>query len=318
MYLDKRHPAPMYLQLKELLKSKIAAGELQPHQQLPSERELGLLHNLSRMTVHHALQALVVEGYAYTRQGKGTYALIQPIDRSRDTSMMAEMPDTETINARWQTMKEAFLNFDLPQIERSLDIVFAYHTPEIVSYMIFPALLSEISQLVSARKAPAAVEHFAGSIIRNKLVALLSAATAPAGAKLVLTACAPNDSREIGLLTIAFNLARRGYGTIYLGQTPGDEVILNSIQLARPQLVYLNADMLTGARRVQGLFAQLLQMSDPRPILTFGGTAFSRHPSLAKVIPGTYTGGKPEQAIVTITNLLPAGQPTVNLEGVSL
>ena len=73
MHLDKQHPRPIYLQLKEVLQCRIEQGSYFPHQKLPSERELCRHHNLSRMTARRALQALITEGYAYTRVGKGTF-----------------------------------------------------------------------------------------------------------------------------------------------------------------------------------------------------------------------------------------------------
>lgn len=73
MSLDKQHPVPVYLQLKQLLQNQIEQGVYQPHQKLPSERDLCQYHNLSRMTARRALQELVAEGLAYTRLGKGTF-----------------------------------------------------------------------------------------------------------------------------------------------------------------------------------------------------------------------------------------------------
>ena len=40
MYLDKQHPVPVYLQLKEMLRNQIEQGIYFSHQKLPSERDL--------------------------------------------------------------------------------------------------------------------------------------------------------------------------------------------------------------------------------------------------------------------------------------
>ena len=62
---------PLYMQLKTILASQIDRGELQPHQKLPSERELCRTFGISRMTVRHALNTMAQGGLVYTQPGKG-------------------------------------------------------------------------------------------------------------------------------------------------------------------------------------------------------------------------------------------------------
>lgn len=64
---------PMYIQLKETIVADIGAGQYQPQQRLPSERELCQRYGVSRMTVRQALVELAREGTIYTRAGKGTF-----------------------------------------------------------------------------------------------------------------------------------------------------------------------------------------------------------------------------------------------------
>lgn len=71
--IDTHSSTPLYLQLKDKLFKRISSGELKPNQRLPSEREMVEELGISRMTVRNALQALVREGFLYTRIGKGTF-----------------------------------------------------------------------------------------------------------------------------------------------------------------------------------------------------------------------------------------------------
>ena len=64
---------PRYQQLKDLIIDRIAAGELQPHDRVPSEHELVDSMKVSRMTANRALRELHDEGYVERIAGRGTY-----------------------------------------------------------------------------------------------------------------------------------------------------------------------------------------------------------------------------------------------------
>lgn len=70
--IGKDSPLPLYYQLKTHILDLIAAGELQPGQMLPSERQLQEQHEISRATVRQALTELVNEGVLERKQGIGT------------------------------------------------------------------------------------------------------------------------------------------------------------------------------------------------------------------------------------------------------
>lgn len=63
----------LYRKLAESLRRQIQNGELQPGNQLPSERALEGLHHVSRNTVRLALDALIKEGLVTSSQGKGYF-----------------------------------------------------------------------------------------------------------------------------------------------------------------------------------------------------------------------------------------------------
>ncbi|TCS82349.1 GntR family transcriptional regulator [Muricomes intestini] len=64
---------PKYFQLKKAIIRKIEEEEYLPGGLIPSERELMEQYQVSRITVRKAIDELVVEGYLYKIQGKGTY-----------------------------------------------------------------------------------------------------------------------------------------------------------------------------------------------------------------------------------------------------
>ena len=83
----------MFEQVKAILGAAIAAGELVPHQRIPSERELSVALGASRMTIRQALVELMAEGSLYTRTGKGTYVAERKIEQplQRLTSFTADI-----------------------------------------------------------------------------------------------------------------------------------------------------------------------------------------------------------------------------------
>lgn len=91
--INKAKPTPLYLQLTEMLKEQIVSGVLQPHDMLPSERELEQRYQISRMTARHALAALETEGLVYRKQGRGSFVTEPKIKQSviKLTSFTEEM-----------------------------------------------------------------------------------------------------------------------------------------------------------------------------------------------------------------------------------
>jgi GntR family transcriptional regulator len=66
---DKR---PMYLQIMEQIKQRVAVGDWPPGQPIPSIRQLAVDTGVSVITVKRAYLELEREGVIVTRQGKGS------------------------------------------------------------------------------------------------------------------------------------------------------------------------------------------------------------------------------------------------------
>jgi GntR family transcriptional regulator len=66
-------PQPLYVQIKETLRTRILDGTYAPHSQMPSEHELCAMFDVSRITVRQALGDLQKEGLVFKLHGKGTF-----------------------------------------------------------------------------------------------------------------------------------------------------------------------------------------------------------------------------------------------------
>jgi GntR family transcriptional regulator len=64
---------PLYVQLEQIIKSQIMAGERLTGEQIPTEKDLAETYRVSSVTVRQAMLNLVKEGLLVRKQGKGTF-----------------------------------------------------------------------------------------------------------------------------------------------------------------------------------------------------------------------------------------------------
>lgn len=64
---------PQYVKIKEYILENIKHGKFKLGEKIPSEKELGDLFNVSRITATTAIRDLVNDGIVYRIQGKGTF-----------------------------------------------------------------------------------------------------------------------------------------------------------------------------------------------------------------------------------------------------
>ena len=76
--VNKSSAQPLYQQIKDMINANIDRGKLRPGQKLPSENELVILLEVSRMTVHRALRELNIEGVLNRVHGLGTFVSEKP------------------------------------------------------------------------------------------------------------------------------------------------------------------------------------------------------------------------------------------------
>jgi len=104
---------PIYEQIKKQIKSQILLGDLKDNEPLPSIRDLATMLIINPNTVARAYRELEMEGFIYTRKGKGCYV-------SGDSSTLIE---EERIKIMDQIIDEAIeeakkFDLDLNEIKR--------------------------------------------------------------------------------------------------------------------------------------------------------------------------------------------------------
>lgn len=77
--LDRDSPVSIHIQLRELIRSYVQHGT-KAEQQLPSERDMAERFGVARMTLRHAVEALVEEGLLERIVGIGTFVAKPKVD----------------------------------------------------------------------------------------------------------------------------------------------------------------------------------------------------------------------------------------------
>jgi GntR family transcriptional regulator len=72
-FISQTDPRPMYLQIKEQIRHRIAVGELKSGDEIPSIRALAAQIRVSVITIKRAYLELEMEGVIQTRQGRGSF-----------------------------------------------------------------------------------------------------------------------------------------------------------------------------------------------------------------------------------------------------
>jgi GntR family transcriptional regulator len=73
IYISQTDARPMYLQIMEQIRARIAARDWPPGKELPSIRALAAALNVSVITIKRAYLDLESEGVIVTRHGKGSF-----------------------------------------------------------------------------------------------------------------------------------------------------------------------------------------------------------------------------------------------------
>ena len=315
MHLDKQHPTPVYLQLKEMLRNQIEQGVYCYHQKLPSERDLCQHFKLSRMTARRALKELVDEGLAYTRVGKGTF-VGKPNNLSAPPAIKASYSPHLTdkgVSNHQQNLVDRLLSFDCVGTEQIVREILATYPVEIVATKIFPEVILQLEQRCGRGEGCLLAKHYAITTLRSHLFAMVNATiTVETGPK-VLLACAPEDQDEIDSLLLALFLRRRGFRVIYLGPNVTITGFHQMIETVRPQLVCFTATTPKSALALADLSQQChinfeMQAKDGKEqmssaMFAFSGRAFVQNPGLVSKIAGLYLGDTVENSVSRIESM---------------
>lgn len=139
---------PRYLQLYRHLAAAISSGGIEPESQLPAERDLAELTEVSRVTVRKAVGQLVTDGLVEQRRGAGSFVRAQAPRLEQSLSSLVSF--TENMRARGRTSSSEILDRGL----------FAPTPDELVALGLGTSeRVSRLTRLRSADGVPMALER---------------------------------------------------------------------------------------------------------------------------------------------------------------
>jgi DNA-binding transcriptional MerR regulator len=198
------------------------------------------------------------------------------------------------------------LKYDEDSIEQTLGEAFSLIPVEDVCMSVIEPVLYTIGEMWHSGKIDISTEHFTTAIMRRKLMALLSASPVAIYDQKIVSACAPGEFHELGILMISLFLRRRGYAVVYLGQNLAQKRLEDMIDATQPDMMLLSASTILTAANMLSLYRWLRNKMPhaERPILAFGGRVFNNIPLLKEKMPAVYVGDRANNATQRIVSLL--------------
>ena len=180
---------------------------------------------------------------------------------------------------------------------------FALHAiDEVLLEIISPALV-HIGEMWHQGSLPIAVEHYASQFTMNQLMGMLAGSAPPSRPGLIVAACAPGETHQIGLLILVVLLRWRGWDVRFLGPDLHLGRLEEALGPIHPTLLMFTANRPETASNLAGLLEVLARFPNPKPLVVVGGQAFTSF-KLPDLVPVIYINASPEETVKAIEHLL--------------
>jgi MerR family transcriptional regulator, light-induced transcriptional regulator len=212
---------------------------------------------------------------------------------------------------------QAALHFDEMGVERAFSEAFSLFPAEDVCLNVLQPVLVTVGAKWHSGEFTIGHEHFISNLVRRRLLAMLAAAAPPHHEKKIVTACAPDEYHELGLLMISVFLRREGYPVIYLGQNTSPLRMEEVLQRTQPDMVLMSATQLRPAAMMLSMLESLQAEAarGRRTLFVYGGRIFNHIPALRDRMPAEWIGNSAQDSVRRMTQLLerPEAHPSVRV-----
>jgi DNA-binding transcriptional MerR regulator len=137
-------------------------------------------------------------------------------------------------------LRAALDAFDEPAAQALLDQLFATATVDLVLSTVIVPFLHDLGDRWERGEASVAQEHFAGSVIRGRMLGLARGWGLGVG-PVALLACLAGEQHDLGALAFGLALRSRGWRVSYFGADTPLETIKSAAELLDPALVVVAA-----------------------------------------------------------------------------
>lgn len=198
----------------------------------------------------------------------------------------------------------ALIGLDTPQAERVLSNCLSRYGVEAACVSVIQPVMYRIGREWSEGALPISVEHFASYVMRSRLTALIDSHGHTGTLGPAMTACAPGETHELGLLMLNLCLLRRDVRVVHLGADLPLGELVEMARRVRPRVICLSASTEENARTLIESVRSLGEMGDELPRVSCGGYAFRANPELRSRVESLWLGGDAVQAADAIHALL--------------
>ncbi|HEX2915925.1 MAG TPA: MerR family transcriptional regulator [Chloroflexia bacterium] len=249
--------------------------------------------------------------YEKNIRGGGTRATILDVDETgqtrRQTFTLGEVRSPRLLSER---LLEAFLAFDEQSADNLLSEAASIYPPDVVCVDIIQNVMTEIGERWMKNEVTIATEHFASTLCRTRLNAMIEALPVQENGPLVLTACGPHEFHELGIVITTYFLRRAGWRVIYLGQNTPAIDLEKDVRRLRPSLLVFSAGRtetaLLLAREILPVVERVRQNWQPDLLFAYGGRALVDDPGLHDMFKSyIYFGDDARQSVKLIEDILP-------------
>ncbi|MBN9388735.1 MAG: MerR family transcriptional regulator [Chloroflexi bacterium] len=183
---------------------------------------------------------------------------------------------------------QAFLAYDEATANELLVEATSFYPPETVCVNIIQTALVELGEHWARQETTVINEHFASTICRGRITAMLEGLPLPQRGPLVLAACAPQELHELGILITTYCLRRHGWRVIYLGQNIPAADLEIELKRLKPALAVFSASRSETARHlaeeIYPVIKQVRCESLSRLLFGYSGQAFKEDPGLRELL----------------------------------
>jgi MerR family transcriptional regulator, light-induced transcriptional regulator len=269
---------------------------------LYSDRDVAILRWLkNRVDNGVAISAAVVELRTITHLDVWAEAPLNPPIRNSNAPTLPasqySMRLTQSLTHHDEAASAEILN----------EAITVYDLMTVCTQIIIPALV-EIGEAWYSGRLSIAIEHFASSFLRGKLLTLLQSYPTRRGTPLLVIGCAPTEFHELGSLMFSVLLRSNGYRVEYLGADVPIEDLVDYADFEHPIMLILSATTTPAALELKSMQAKLNKLRNA-PIFAYAGRAFVMNKQLINQVSGCYLGDTLEQAAQTVQSLLNRAKP---------